>query len=81
VGYFGSYARDAWGVGSDLDVILVVRDADLPFGERGASWDLTSLPVPTDALVYTEPEWDDAILRRADRFARVLAQETVWVYP
>ncbi len=81
VGYFGSYAHGAWGVGSDLDVVLVVRDADLPFAERAAQWDLTALPVPAEALVYTGDEWDHRILPRADRFARVLADETVWVYP
>ena len=78
VGYFGSYARGDWGVGSDLDVVLVVASADLAFGRRAAAWDLTRLPVPADALVYTEDEW-----RRLDpesRFARMLAREAVWVW-
>src|SRR5439155_22751797 len=34
VGYFGSYARDDWGVGSDLDVVLVVAGGGLPVGRR-----------------------------------------------
>ena len=25
VGYFGSYARGNWGVGSDLDVVVIIR--------------------------------------------------------
>lgn len=78
VGYFGSYARGDWGVGSDLDVVLVVASADLAFGRRAAAWDLTRLPVPADALAYTEDEW-----RRLDpesRFARMLAREVVWVW-
>jgi len=58
VGYFGSYATERWGVGSDLDVVLVVRRASAPFIARGAAWDLTALPVPVDVLVYTEGEWD-----------------------
>ncbi len=78
VGYFGSYARGDWGVGSDLDVVLVVAPTPVPVARRAAAWDLTGLPVPADALVYTEEEW-----RRRDpesRFARALARELVWVY-
>lgn len=78
VGYFGSYARGDWGVGSDLDVLLVVADADLPFERRAVAWDLTPLPVPADTLVYTEDEWRR--LDPASRFARVLAREVVWVW-
>ena len=78
VGYFGSYARGNWGVGSDLDVVLVVASADPPFTRRAATWDLTGLPVPADVLVYTEDEWRR--LDQASRFARVLAREVVWVW-
>ena len=79
VGYFGSYARDDWGVGSDLDVVLVVAGADLPFARRPVAWDLTRLPVPVDSLVYTQDEWRG--LDPASRFTRVLAREVVWVWP
>jgi hypothetical protein len=51
----------------------------VPFERRAADWDLTGLPVPTDALVYTEEEWRR--LDPASRFARTLAQEVVWVWP
>ncbi len=78
VGYFGSYARDAWGVGSDLDVILVVSASPQPFARRSADWDPTDLPVPADVLVYTEDEL--AVIDPASRFGRVLAGEVVWVY-
>ena len=27
VGYFGSYARGDWGVGSDLDLVIIVERA------------------------------------------------------
>jgi len=79
VGYFGSYARGDWGVGSDLDVVLVVMGADLPFARRAVAWDLTRLPVPVDSLVYTQDEWRG--LDPASRFTRVLAREVVWVWP
>lgn len=78
LGYFGSYARGDWGVGSDLDLVAIVRRADRPFHERGLDWDLTSLPVPAAILVYTVDEWNRVQIEGA-RFAIVLARETVWI--
>jgi hypothetical protein len=77
IGYFGSYARGDWGVGSDLDVIVVVEHSDRPFEQRGAEWDTTSLPVPADLLVYTVEEWQ--ALNRHRRFPQTLSREAVWV--
>lgn len=71
IGYFGSYARGDAGVGSDLDIVIVVAQSALPFERRSACWDATGLPVPADVLVYTVTEWQ--IVR--ERFDKV-----VWVY-
>lgn len=78
VGYFGSYARGDWGVGSDLDLLLVVERSEQSFERRSLEWDTTSLPVPTDLLVYTKEEWE--VLAREGRFYRTLMREAVWVY-
>jgi hypothetical protein len=79
LGYFGSYARGTWGVGSDLDLVAVVRQADARFERRALGFETESLPVPAELLVYTEDEW--ARLRSAGgRFAETLAREVVWVY-
>ena len=48
IGYFGSYARGDWGVGSDLDLIAVVKETSEPFERRSAGWNLNDLPVPAD---------------------------------
>lgn len=79
LGYFGSYARGDWGVGSDLDLIVVVAASHEPRARRGLAWDTTALPVPADLLIYTEEEWRQL---EADngRFARALGQEVVWVF-
>ncbi len=79
LGYFGSYARGDAGVGSDLDLVAVVASSDIPFERRAADWDLTRLPVPAEALIYTAAEWA-AMEARGDRFARVLRAESVWVF-
>jgi len=79
-GYFGSYARGDWGVGSDLDLILIVREAEQPFEQRPLAWDVLGLPVPVDLLVYTPEEWQ-ALLERGARFPHHVEREAVWVYP
>jgi predicted nucleotidyltransferase len=79
VGYFGSYARGDWGVGSDLDVIAIVRTSEAPFAERAGAFDISGLPVPAELLVYTEGEWSD-MQREGRRFVRELECEAVWVF-
>lgn len=79
LGYFGSYARGEWGVGSDLDLVGIVAESPEAFERRNLSWSLTSLPVPSDLLVYTQAEWE-SLQKGGGRFARTLSRETVWVY-
>ncbi len=78
IGYFGSYARGDWGVGSDLDLVLVLANSPLPFERRSVEFRALDLPVPADVLVYTLEEWD-SLLASGNRFSRVLAAETVWL--
>ena len=80
LGYFGSYACGDWGVGSDLDLVAVVADASQIFERRSLTWDLTTLPVPAELLVYTKQEWQ-RLQEEKGRFIRMLMKETVWVYP
>lgn len=78
IGYFGSYARGDWGVGSDLDLIVVVGESNQPFERRAAAWDVTELPVPTDVLVYTQEEWQS--LPRQGRFYRTVMRDGIWAW-
>jgi hypothetical protein len=55
VGYFGSYARGDWGVGSDLNLLLIVEHAAESFLSRGAPWDTTGLPVPAGWAPWKRP--------------------------
>ncbi len=77
IGYFGSYARGDWGVGSDLDIIIILENSELPFEKRSTEWSVTELPVPADVLVYTAEEWQSL---RKGRFYQTVMQEAVWVY-
>ena len=77
LGYLGSYARGNEGCGSDLDLVAVVTRSDRPFMERTCDWKIEMLAVPADLLVYTTKE-REALRKSGTRFARVLAEETVW---
>jgi uncharacterized protein len=77
IGYFGSYARGDWGVGSDLDLVIIVEQAAEPFEMRSSWFDTLEFPVPVDILVYTREEWQ---LNQTKKFFRSLENEAVWVY-
>lgn len=79
LGYFGSYARGDWGVGSDLDLIAIVESSGLPYAERAREFDAVGLPVGAELLVYTVAEWS-AMQREGGRFARELDRDAVWVF-
>jgi uncharacterized protein len=78
IGYFGSYARGDWGVGSDLDIVVILDRSDKPMERRAADWDTKDLPVPSDLLIYTIEEWQN--MKDEGRLGRTLKQEAVWIY-
>ncbi|MGA1797086.1 MAG: nucleotidyltransferase domain-containing protein [bacterium] len=79
LGYFGSYARDDWGVGSDLDLLAIVDQASESFERRSLTWDLSHLPVPTEIIVYTDNEWRN-LLGKGGKFTHALENEVIWIY-
>lgn len=52
----GSCARGDYGVGSDLDLILIVDPAPASLVERRKEFDPTGIPVPVDITVFTRAE-------------------------
>ena len=65
----GSAGRGDWGVGSDLDLVVIVREAPDDPVERLRRYEPSSLPVPADVFIYTQAEWaklltDRPLLRR-----------------
>ena len=64
VGVFGSYGRGDAGVGSDLDLLLVLRQCDLPLA--------------TDLLVYSRAEWE-SLPHWNQTFAAVLDRDVRWL--
>ncbi|MHB1413868.1 MAG: nucleotidyltransferase domain-containing protein, partial [Chloroflexota bacterium] len=86
VGCFRWYARGDWGVGSDVDLVVILASSPFPFERRSAELDAsltiapsvaTALPVPADLLVCTYEEWQRLTQHTA---GGRLGQEVVWVY-
>jgi predicted nucleotidyltransferase len=79
VGYFGSYARGDWGVGSDLDLVLILTQCSAPPLRRGLAFDtISGFPVPVDLLVYTQDEWR-RLEGEKSPFVKRLNAEVAWV--
>jgi uncharacterized protein len=78
IGYIGSYATGDWGVGSDLDVVIILATSDAPYGGRLLDITDDGLPVPADLLVYTVAEIE---MMRAEgrRFVDVVDAAAVWL--
>lgn len=77
VGYFGSYARGNWGVGSDVDLVVIVGESATPFERRALAFDAGHLPVPADLLVYTAAEWDGMSV--GGGLPRTVGSHVLWV--
>jgi len=73
IGYFGSYARGDAGVGSDLDLVVIVRN-----GTDTRLFDVSRLPVPADVVVLEETRWA-RMSAEPTGIARTIAREAVWL--
>ena len=78
VGVFGSYGRGDAGVGSDLDLVLILETCDLPIWERLLRWNTSSLPLACDLLIYSRKEWQ-TLPGWNPRLADALAHDTRWL--
>ncbi len=66
---FGSWACGKAGVGSDVDVLVVLRESDRPFLERIDRYRPETFPVDLDLFPYTLAE-----IRRGQPLARTALQ-------
>ena len=78
VGVFGSYGRGDAGVGSDLDLLLILKECSEPIWERLRRWDSASLPLACDLLVYSLLEWH-SLPDWNPRLAAALRHDTRWL--
>lgn len=75
---FGSLVRGDFGVGSDVDILILLDHSDQPFLERLPLYRPQRFPVDIDVFPYTLAEWHQGI-----SLARQALQEgrTLWQRP
>jgi len=76
---FGSFVRDQAAPGSDLDLIVVLDESDLPFLDRPAHYRAGRFLIPLDLLVYTNDEIE-GMLAEGNSFLRHALAEGVTIY-
>ena len=79
LGVFGSYGRGDAGVGSDLDLVLIDREARGPQHRRLLACPLEALPLSCDALVLTPHEHRE-LLASGSAMAKALQRDCRWLW-
>ena len=77
-GGYGSYGRGTAGVGSDLDLLLILQRFDEPIWERLRRWKTPALSLACDLLAYGLPRWR-SLRQWNPRLAEVVGQERRWL--
>lgn len=72
----GSCARGNYGVGSDLDVIVIADAAPDSLVARRALYEPIGIPVPADVTVYSPAEWS-ALADHSPHVLRRLQREMI----
>jgi predicted nucleotidyltransferase len=77
---FGSFAREDYGIRSDLDLLIILRESDEAAPERIQRF-LEYAPVyPTDMLVYTDEELRTRV-SAGDAFIARILRESIQLWP
>ena len=79
IAVFGSLVRGEAVPGSDVDLLVVSSDTNLPFIERAARYAPAGLPVGADVFVYTAEEIE-AMLAEGNGFIRRALDEAVTLF-
>ena len=77
---FGSFARGDYGVRSDLDLLVILNNADKQVHERLADFLEDAPDYPTDMLVYTEHELQCRLAEENSFLGRAM-REAIQLYP
>lgn len=78
VGLFGSYARNNYSPGSDIDLLLLVKQSpETVWFKRALGFDVLSLPIGADVFVYTEEEAER--MTRTSTWFRHILGEVIWL--
>ena len=76
---FGSLARDEAVPGSDVDILIVLAESDLPFNDRIEKYMPSSFPVGIDVFPYTELEIE-TMLEQGNYFLKSAMKDSILLF-
>lgn len=79
VSLFGSFARDEAVPGSDVDILIVLTDSDVPFKDRIAKYMPSSFPVGVEVFPYTRSEME-TMLGQGDFFLKSAQRDSILLF-
>jgi predicted nucleotidyltransferase len=79
ISLFGSFARGEAVPGSDVDILIVLTDSDVPFKDRITKYMPSSFPVGIDVFPYTRSEIE-AMLSQGNYFLKSAEQDSMLLF-
>lgn len=76
---FGSFARGECVPGSDIDLLIVLRESNIPFLKRIPKYMPSHFPVGVDVFPYTEGELKE-MFRSGNFFIKRVLEEGIEVF-
>ncbi len=77
---FGSYARDSYSHGSDVDLLIVADDLPSDQSQRYTMFKDTLIGLDLQPFSYTTQEWS-SLVKTGSGFAREVRQHGIAIYP
>jgi len=76
---FGSIFTGRWGVGSDLDIVIILKQTTVSFISRAMLFDASAISVSADILVYTQLEIA-TLCKEKSRFMDEIQKNSILLY-
>ncbi|MDY6797086.1 MAG: nucleotidyltransferase domain-containing protein [Actinomycetota bacterium] len=76
---FGSFARGDSVPASDVDILLVLAESDMPFQDRIVAFLPSRFPIGMDVFPYTREEIED-MLRDGNRFVAAALENGIELF-
>ncbi len=76
---FGSYAKDNYSHGSDIDIVIVADDLPKDYSQRYALFKETVAGLDLQPFSYTSQEWR-SLLKTGSGFAREVQKHGIAIY-
>ena len=79
ISLFGSFARDEAVPGSDVDILIVLTDSNVPFKDRMTKYMPSSFPVGVEVFPYTRSEIE-TMLSQGNFFLKSAERDSILLF-